>query len=123
MPEVSDVKDHSSDEGMRIVIELKKDAVATVVLNKLFKHTQLQVTFGANMVSLVDGVPRTLGVQDMLRHYIAHQRDVIVRRTKFQLDRAERRCHILDGYLIAYLNLDKLIKIIREEDEPKRQCG
>ncbi len=123
VPEVSDVKDHSSDEGMRIVIELKKDAVATVVLNKLFKHTQLQVTFGANMVSLVDGVPRTLGVQDMLRHYIAHQRDVIVRRTKFQLDRAERRCHILDGYLIALGNLDAVIQLIRssKDQEQARQ--
>ncbi|MFM9125869.1 MAG: DNA gyrase subunit A [Actinomycetota bacterium] len=123
VPEISDVKDHSSDEGMRIVIELKKDAVATVVLNKLFKHTQLQVTFGANMVSLVDGVPRTLGVQDMLRHYIAHQRDVIVRRTKFQLDRAERRCHILDGYLIALGNLDAVIQLIRnsKDQEQARQ--
>ena len=123
VPEISDVKDHSSDEGMRIVIELKKDAVATVVLNKLFKHTQLQVTFGANMVSLVDGVPRTLGVQDMLRHYITHQRDVIVRRTKFQLDRAERRCHILDGYLIALTNLDAVIQLIRnskDQDEARR---
>ena len=117
VPEVSDVKDHSSDEGMRIVIELKKDAVATVVLNKLYKHTQLQVTFGANMVSLVDGVPRTLGLQDMLRHYIAHQRDVIVRRTKFQLDRAERRCHILDGYLIALSNLDAVIQLIRNSKD------
>ena len=122
VPEVTDVKDHSSDEGMRIVIELKKDAVATVVLNKLYKHTQLQVTFGANMVSLVEGVPRTLGVQDMLRHYIAHQRDVIVRRTKFQLDRAERRCHILDGYLIALGNLDAVIQLIRnskDQDEAR----
>ncbi len=120
MPEISDVKDHSSDEGMRIVIELKKDAIATVVLNKLYKHTQLQVTFGANMVSLVDGVPRTLGVHDMLRHYIAHQRDVIVRRTKFQLDRAERRCHILDGYLIALTNLDAIIKLIRNSKDPEQ---
>ena len=119
MPEISDVKDHSSDEGMRIVIELKKDAVATVVLNKLYKHTQLQVTFGANMVSLVDGVPRTLGLKDMLRHYIAHQRDVIVRRTKFQLDRAERRCHILDGYLIALSNLDLVIQLIRSSKDPE----
>ena len=120
MPEISDVKDHSSDEGMRIVIELKKDAIATVVLNKLYKHTQLQVTFGANMVSLVDGVPRTLGVHDMLRHYIAHQRDVIVRRTKFQLDRAERRCHILDGYLIALSNLDAVIQLIRNSKDPEQ---
>ena len=120
VPEVADVKDHSSDEGMRIVIELKKDAVATVVLNKLYKHTQLQVTFGANMVSLVEGVPRTLGVQDMLRHYIAHQRDVIVRRTKFQLDRAERRCHILDGYLIALGNLDAVIQLIRNSKDQEQ---
>ena len=119
VPEISDVKDHSSDEGMRIVIELKKDAIATVVLNKLYKHTQLQTTFGANMVSLVEGVPRTLGVHDMLRHYIAHQRDVIVRRTKFQLDRAERRCHILDGYLIALTNLDAVIQLIRNSKDPE----
>ena len=120
VPEISDVKDHSSDEGMRIVIELKKGAIATVVLNKLYKHTQLQHTFGANMVSLVDGVPRTLGLKDMLRHYIAHQRDVIVRRTKFQLDRAERRCHILDGYLIALSNLDAVIQLIRRSKDPEQ---
>ncbi len=119
VPEVSDVKDHSSDAGMRIVIELKKGAVATVVLNKLYKHTQLQYTFGCNMVSLVDGVPRTLGVHDMLRHYIAHQRDVIVRRIKFQLDRAERRCHVLDGYLIALTNLDAVIQLIRNSKDPE----
>lgn len=117
VPEVSDVKDHSSDEGMRIVIELKRDAVATVVLNKLFKHTQLQYTFGANMVALVDGVPHTLGLRELLRHYIAHQRDVIVRRTKFQLDRAERRCHVLDGYLIALADLDAVIQLIRDSSD------
>jgi DNA gyrase subunit A len=117
VPEVSDVKDHSSDEGMRIVIELKRDAVPTVVLNKLFKHTQLQYTFGANMVALVEGVPRTLGLAELLRYYIAHQRDVIVRRTKFQLDRAERRCHVLDGYLIALADLDAVIQLIRDSSD------
>ncbi len=117
VPEVADVKDHSSDEGMRIVIELKKDAVASVVLNKLYKHTPLQFTFGANMVALVDGVPRTLGLRELLRHYIAHQRDVIVRRTKFQLDRAERRCHVLDGYLIALGDLDAVIQLIRDSSD------
>ena len=86
---------------MRIWIELKRGEIAKVVLNNLYKHTPLQSTFGANMVALVDGTPRTLGLKALLRHYVDHQKEVITRRTKFRLERAERRAHILEGYLIA----------------------
>ena len=98
---------------MRIWIELRRDQVAKVVLNNLYKHTPLQTTFGANMVALVDGVPRTLGLKAMLRHYVDHQREVVTRRTKYRLDRAERRAHILEGFLIALDNLDAVIELIR----------
>ena len=98
---------------MRIWIELKRGENANVVLNNLYKHTPLQSTFGANMVALVDGSPRTLGLKALLRHYVDHQREVITRRTKFRLERAERRAHILEGYLIALDNLDEVIELIR----------
>ncbi len=105
--------DQSSARGMRIVIELKADAVPTAVLAKLFRHTALQSTFGVNMVALVDNVPRTLGLRDLLRHYVAHQKDVITRRTKWQLEQAEARAHLLEGYLVALDNLDAVIDLIR----------
>ena len=112
--EISDIKDlKSKDEGMRLVIELKRDAVPTVVLNKLYKHTALQSTFGVNMVALVDNVPRTLGLRALLQHYIAHQKDVVTRRTKWQLEQAERKAHILEGYLVALDHLDAVIALIR----------
>ena len=113
LTEVSNLADHSDRTGMRIQIELKRDAVPQVVLNKLFKHTQLQATFGYNAVALVDGIPRTLGLRDMLVHYLAFQREVIVRRSKFELRKAQERAHVLQGYLVALENLDEVIALIR----------
>src|SRR4051794_4829857 len=112
--EISALNDECDRTGMRIYIELKRDAIPKVVLNKLYKHTPLQSTFGVNMVALVDGVePRTLSLKQLLEHYIAHQKEVLTRRTKFELDRAEKRAHILEGYLIALDNLDEVIALIR----------
>jgi DNA gyrase subunit A len=113
LPEISDVKDHSDKTGMRIQIDIKRDAVPQVVLNKLYKHTQLQATFGYNAVALVDGVPRTLSLRDMLQHYLDFQREVVTRRSKYELRRAEERAHVLQGYLIALDNLDEVIALIR----------
>src|SRR5204863_932490 len=106
IPEIANINNHSHRSGTRITIELKRDAIPMVALNKLFKHTALQTTFGVNMVALVDGVPRTLSLRQMLTHYLDHQKEVVTRRTKFELDRAERRAHVLEGYLIALDNLD-----------------
>ncbi|GIG58007.1 DNA gyrase subunit A [Longispora fulva] len=111
---IADIRDESSGRtGMRIVIVLKRDAVAKVVLNNLYKHTQLQETFGANMLALVDGVPRTLNLAQFLRHYVAHQLEVIVRRTKYRLRKAEERAHILRGLVKALDALDEVIALIR----------
>ncbi len=115
--EISDLRDESDRSGMRVVIELKREAVPKVVLNKLFKHTAMQTTFGVNMLALADGVPKTLSLRDMLRHYVAHQKDVIVRRTRFELDKAKKRAHILEGLLIAISNLDEVIRIIRSSED------
>jgi DNA gyrase subunit A len=114
IPGIRNVEDQSDKSGMRIWIELKRGEIAKVVLNNLYKHTPLQATFGVNMVALVDGVPRTLGLKPMLEHYVAHQREVITRRTKNRLERAERRAHVLEGYLVALDNLDEVIALIRE---------
>src|ERR1700690_3360006 len=105
IPEISDLRDESDRRGMRIVIELKRDAIPKVVLNKLHKHTPMQTTFGVNMVALVDNVPRTLSLREVLGHYVDHQREGIGRRTKFELAKAEARAHILEGLLIAQDNL------------------
>jgi DNA gyrase subunit A len=113
MPEVADLKDLSDRSGMRIEVHLKRDAVPQVALNKLFKHTPLQTTFGYNAVALVDGVPRTLGLRDLLYHYLEHQREVVTRRLKYELRQAEKRAHVLRGYLIALDNLDEVIALIR----------
>ncbi len=113
LTEISDLADHSDKSGMRIQIDLKRDAIPQVALNKLFKHTSLQTTFGYNGVALVDGVPRTLGLRDMLRHYLDFQREVVTRRLKHELRQAERRAHVLAGYLIALDNLDEVIDLIR----------
>ena len=111
---IADVRDDSSSRtGMRLIIELKRDAVAQVVLNNLYKHTQLQDTFGANMLALVDGVPRTLPLDQFVRSWIAHQVEVIVRRTQYRLRKAEERAHILRGYLKALDALDEVIALIR----------
>ncbi len=112
--EISDVQDHSSGrEGMRLVIELKRSANPHVVLNQLYKHTQLQDTFGANMLALVDGVPRTLNLAEMIGYYVDHQIDVVTRRTRYEKRKAEERDHIVQGLLIALDHLDEVIKIIR----------
>ncbi len=105
--------DHSDKGGMRIYIELKREAIPQVALNKLFKHTPLQTSFGYNAVALVDGVPRTLSLLELIRHYLDFQRDVVTRRSKYELRKAEARAHILSGYLIALDNLDEVIKLIR----------
>ena len=113
LTEVSDVADHSDKTGMRIQIELKRDAIPQVVLNKLWKHTPLQSTFGYNAVALVDGVPRTLPLRDLLQHYLDFQRQVVTRRLKYELRQAEKRAHVLEGYLVALDNLDAVIALIR----------
>jgi DNA gyrase subunit A len=111
--EVSDLADHSDRSGMRIQIELKRDAIPQVALNKLYKHTALQTTFGYNAVALVDGVPRTLSLLELIRHYLDHQREVVTRRLKYELRNAVRRAHVLEGLLIALDNLDAVIETIR----------
>jgi DNA gyrase subunit A len=119
LSEITDIRDESDRNGMRIVIELKRDAIPKVVLNKLFKHTSMQVTFGVNVVALVDNVPRTLSLREVVGHYVDHQREVIVRRTKYELRRAEERAHVLEGLLIALLNLDEVIALIRGSQTPE----
>jgi DNA gyrase subunit A len=111
--EISDLRDESDKRGMRLVIELKRDAIPKVVLNKLYKHTSMQTTFGVNMVALVDNVPRTLNLRAVIHNYVAHQREVIVRRTKHELAEKEARAHILQGLLIALEHLDAIIELIR----------
>jgi DNA gyrase subunit A len=118
LKEISDLRDESDRTGIRLVIELKRDAIPKVVLNKLYKHTQLQTTFGVNMVALVDGVPRTLGLLPIVRNYVDHQRDVIVRRTKYELREKEARLHILEGLLVAIANIDEVIELIRGSRDP-----
>jgi DNA gyrase subunit A len=115
--EVSDLADHSDRTGMRVQIELKRDAIPQVVLNKLFKHTALQSTFGYNAVALVDNVPRTLSLLELVTHYLDYQREIITRRSKFELRKAEDRAHVLQGYLIALDNLDEVIRIIRGAED------
>ena len=115
--EVSDLQDYSDKTGMRIQIELKREAVPQVALNKLFKHTALQTTFGYNAVALVDGVPRTLSLLEFVRHYLDFQREVVTRRSQYELRKAMARAHVLEGYLIALDNLDEVIKLIRAADD------
>jgi DNA gyrase subunit A len=115
--EVSDLQDYSDKTGMRIQIELKREAVPQVALNKLFKHTALQTTFGYNAVALVDGVPRTLSLLEFVRHYLDFQREVVTRRSQFELRKALARAHVLEGYLIALDNLDEVIQLIRASDD------
>src|SRR5438874_2715427 len=107
------LQDHSDKEGMRIYVELKRDAVPQVALNKLFKLTPLQTTFGYNAVALVDGVPKTLSLLELIRHYLEYQREVVTRRSKYELRQAERRAHVLEGYLKALDNIDAVIALIR----------
>src|SRR4051812_21346175 len=113
VPEVTDIRDESDRHGMRLVIELKRGVIAKVVLNKLFKHTPMQTTFGVNTVALVEGVPRTLGLREVIHHYVQHQREVVVRRAKHELREKEARLHVLEGYLIAQANIEEVIALIR----------
>ena len=113
LPEISNVHDGADRHGIDIIIDLKQNAIPQVVLNKLYKHTQLQVGFGCNMLALVNGVPRTLSLKEMLHYYILHQEEVIERRTRYDLKKAEARAHILEGFVIALDNIDEVIRIIR----------
>jgi DNA gyrase subunit A len=117
LSEVTRIRDLSDRSGMRIQIELKREAIPQVVLNKLFKHTQLQTTFGYNAVALVEGVPRTLSLLELCRHYLDFQRDVVVRRSKYELRKAVARAHVLEGYLVALDNLDAVIALIRAAED------
>lgn len=116
LPEVSAVHDAADRSGIDIIIDLKQNAIPQVVLNKLYKHTQLQVGFGCNMLALVNGVPRTLSLKEMLHYYILHQEEVIERRTRYDLAKAEARAHILEGFVIALDDIDKVINIIRSSE-------
>jgi DNA gyrase subunit A len=118
------LQDHSDKDGMRIYVELKREAVPQVVLNKLFRHTPLQTTFGVNNVALVDGVPQTLSLLELVRYYLDHQREVVTRRSKFELRKAEREAHVLAGYLVALDNLDAVIALIRASaDDAEARTG
>ncbi|MDP4219961.1 MAG: DNA gyrase subunit A [Bacteroidota bacterium] len=114
---IADMRDESDKDGVRIVFDLKRDAVAKVVLNNLYKHSQMQTTFGVIMLALVNGVPKVLALRDVIRHYIDHRNDVIRRRTQFDLDAAEKRAHILEGYVIALDNIDEVIQVIKKSKD------
>lgn len=116
---ISDIRDESDRDGMRIVYDLKKDAIPNVVLNNLYKYTQLQSSFGVNNVALVNGRPQTLNLKDLIVYYVEHRHEVVVRRTEYDLREAEKRAHILEGYLIALDNLDEVINLIRSSRDPE----
>jgi DNA gyrase subunit A len=115
--EISNLRDESDRDGMRVVIELKRDAQPAVVLNQLFKHTQMQTTFGVIMLALVNGIPKVMQLKEMMQHFIDHRMDVLIKRTKFELDAAERRAHILEGYIIALDNIDAVIQTIKKSKD------
>ena len=119
LPEISNIHDAADRKGIDIIIELKANAMPQVVINKLFKHTQLQVGFGVIMLALVDGVPRIMSLKEVLHHYIVHQEEVIERRTRYELSKAEERAHILEGLLTALDNIDEVITIIRSSETDK----
>ncbi len=115
---ISDLRDESDRDGYRVVYDLKRDAIPNIVLNNLFKYTQLQSSFGVNNVALVKGRPQTLNLKDLIRYFVDHRHEVVIRRTKFELAEAEKRAHILEGYLIALDNLDEVISLIRASKDP-----
>ncbi|MDR1412991.1 MAG: DNA gyrase subunit A [Actinomycetes bacterium] len=119
LPEISDMRDESDRKGMRIVMELKSQGIPQVVLNKLYKHTQLQTGFGVIMLALVDGVPQVLSLKEVLQNYIKHQEDVIVRRTQYELKKARERAHLLEGFALALDNIDEIITIIKASSDDK----
>jgi DNA gyrase subunit A len=112
--DISNIRDESDRDGMRIVIELKREGKPAVILNNLFKHTQMQITFGVIMLALVNGVPKVLNIKEMMQHFIDHRMDVLIKRTKYELEAAERRAHILEGYIIALDNIDEVIETIKK---------
>lgn len=114
---ISNIRDESDRDGLRVVIEMKRDGQPAVTLNQLFKHTQMQVTFGVIMLALVNGIPKVLNLQQMMQHFLDHRMDVLIRRTKFDLDAAERRAHILEGYIIALDNIDAVIETIKKSKD------
>ena len=116
---ISDIRDESDRDGLRIVYDLKKDAIPNIVLNNLFKYTALQSSFSVNNVALVNGRPYTLNLKDLVKHFVDHRHEVVTRRTQYELDEAERRAHILQGYLIALDNLDEVIALIRNSRDPE----
>ncbi|MCH9028645.1 MAG: DNA gyrase subunit A [Bacteroidetes bacterium] len=115
--EISNLRDESDRDGMRVVVELKRDAQPAVVLNQLFKHTQMQTTFGVIMLALVNGIPKVMQLKEMMQHFIDHRMDVLIKRTKYDLDAAERRAHILEGYIIALDNIDAVIQTIKKSKD------
>lgn len=115
---ISDLRDESDRDGYRVVYDLKKDAIANIVLNNLYKYTQLQSSFGVNNVALVKGRPQTLNLKDLIKYFVEHRHEVVIRRTKYELAEAEKRAHILEGYLIALDNLDEVISLIRSSSDP-----
>ena len=117
---ITAITDESSREGMRISIDLRRDANANVILNQLFKHTQLQDTYGVIMLALVNNKPKVLNLLQMLQYYLKHQEDVVTRRTRYDLNKAEERAHILQGLLIALDNIDEVIQIIRGSKTPRK---
>lgn len=117
LADISNIRDESDRDGLRIVIELKKEAQPAIVLNQLYKHTQMQNTFGVIMLALVNGVPRVLNLKEMMSHFLDHRMDVLIRRTKFDLDAAERRAHILEGYIIALDDIDAVIATIKKSKD------
>lgn len=116
---ISDIRDESDRDGYRVVYDLKRDAIPNIVLNNLYKYTQLQTSFGVNNVALVKGRPHTLNLKDLIRYFVDHRHEVIIRRTKFELAEAEKRAHILEGYLIALDHLDEVIALIRNSKDPE----
>lgn len=116
---ITEIRDESDRDGMRVVMELKRDAAAEVILNQLFKHTQMQVTFGAILLALVDGEPKILNIKEILQHFIDFRHDVVVRRTKFDLEKAEHRAHILEGLKICLDNIDEIVAIIKKSRNPE----
>lgn len=116
---ITDIRDESDREGYRVVYELRRDAITNVVLNNLYKHTELQTSFSVNNIALVDGRPVVLNLKDLIENFVKHRHEVVVRRTKYELDQAEKRAHVLEGYLIALDHLDEVIKLIRNSNTPE----
>ena len=123
LPEISNIHDGADRHGIDIIIDLKSNAIPQVVLNKLYKHTQLQIGFGINMLALVNGTPKVLSLKSILHHYIQHQIEVVTRRTKYELAKAEERAHILEGYIVALDNIDEVIHIIRSSQTDKEAAA